>query len=229
MNTSHNVFNMDYYRTIIREAQHHGYKFVTLREFVDLKCPDQGYFILRHDLDRQPMSLKPIIETEREMGVNSTLFVRLAGADYNLLSYPCFRAVKHAHDVGTEIGLHTNPVEFAAINDTVPWNVLSAELKLLRSFFSDIDGVAPHRDVNYMYNTLPWLDENWSSMAQTLQLKYHAYEKKILETVTYVNEGFDPHLCWRSITPEQAMVTGKSIYMLTHPHWWFKDHAFEAP
>jgi len=230
MNTSHNVFSMDYYKSIIREAQRQGYKFVTLQEFVELGCPDIGYFIIRHDLDRQPQSLPPIIDAEHELGVRSTLFVRLAGADYNLLSYPCFKAVKYAVSIGTELGLHTNPVEFAAINGLKPWEVLRDELHLLRGFFNtSIVGVAPHRDINYMYNSLPWLDENWASNAQVLYLKYHAYEDRILKRVTYVNEGFDPHLCWRSVTPEQAMTTGKSIYMLTHPHWWFRDHAFEAP
>lgn len=225
---SHNIFNMVYYRDIVTGAMSNGYRFVTLAEFVKLGCPDTGHFVVRHDLDRQPMSMATLIQVEKELGINSTIFVRLAGADYNLLSYPCFKLIKEAADAGSEIGLHSNFVEFATINGLLPETVLEAELKTLRSFFN-VEGVAPHRDINYMYNSLPWLNQNWDDVVEHLGLTYHAYEGRILSKVTYVNEGFDPHLCWRSITPEQAIETGKSIYMLTHPHWWFRDHAFEAP
>lgn len=219
---------MDYYGRIILDAKTRGYVFMTLSEFIKADCPDRGCFIIRHDVDRQPLALAPIVKLEHELGVRSTTFVRIAGADYNLLSYPTFKVISDAVLMGTEIGLHSNFVEFGTINNIDPARILAAELNLLRGFFV-VDGIAPHRDINYMYNSLPYLDEKWSELSQTLQLKYHSYEQRILSNVTYVNEGFDPHLCWRSVTPEQAIVTGRSIYMLTHPHWWFRDHAFETP
>lgn len=222
----HNTFNMDTYRSIIRAGKECGYKFVTISEFVELGCPKDGYFIIRHDLDLKPLSLKCIAEVEREEQVRSTTFVRLVGADYNLFSYPVFEVIQYAA-VMMELGLHSNFVEFAAINDVHVEAVLKSELQMLRSFFP-IYGIAPHRDINYTVNSLPWLDKHWDRIRHEYKLSYHAYESRILESTIYVNEGFNPHLCWRNLTPFDAMKTQQSVYMLTHPHWWFKHHPFET-
>jgi len=223
---SHNNFSMEYYASIIKLAQVSGYSFCTLSEFVRLGCPKRFHFVIRHDLDRQPMSLRAIFDTERELNVRSTTFVRLAGAEYNVLSYPCFKMLSEMAHQGWEIGLHSNFVEYAVINNLSPEALLMGELNMLRTFF-DVVGVAPHRDINYMYNSLPFLNENWQRFSKEMNLSYHAYEDRILSNTMYVNEGFNPHICWRSITPEEAVKTGGSVYMLTHPHWWYKEHAFE--
>lgn len=227
MKTSvHNKFSMAYYEQIINNAKNVGYQFVTLSQFIELGCPDELYFVIRHDLDHKPMTLKNVIETESKLNVKSTTFVRIAGAEYNVLSYPVFNMLKMAEESGMEIGLHTNFIEFANINNVDPSNVLSGELSLLRSFFN-VKGIAPHRDINYTFNSLPWLNMNWEKISNDLKLDYHSYEERIFSKVLYVNEGLDPHLCWRN-PPEKAIVTGKSICMLTHSHWWFKDHPFEV-
>jgi len=225
--TSHNDFSMETYEWIINDALCEGYRFVTLSEFIKLGCPDKYFFVIRHDLDHKPSSLEHVINSELKMGVRSTTFIRVAGAEYNPLSYPCFKLLKHASEHGMELGLHTNFVEFAAINKLNPRDVLESELNMLRAFFP-IRGLAPHRDINYLHNSLPWLEEHWKEISEELKLDYHAYEDRILSKVVYANEGFNPHLCWRT-HPSQGLATGRSIYMLTHPHWWFKNHPFETP
>lgn len=224
---SHNSFNTQYYATIISDALESDYKFVTLSEFIQLGCPDTKHFIIRHDLDKMPNTLPPITKVERTWGVVSTTFVRMTGCAYNAMSYPCFEALREAQKIGCEIGLHSNFVEFANINQVDPHDVLVAELAYMRAFFR-IRGIAPHRDIHYMWNSLPWLEENWSHIKDELDLDYHAYEKSISDATIYVNEGLNPHLCWRNLTPHDAIVTGRSIYMLTHPHWWHERHAFEG-
>jgi hypothetical protein len=225
----HNAFNMTTYRDIICRALVRSYKFVTLDEFVRLGCPDQIHFVLRHDVDKTPLALPPIIDVEAELGVKSTTYVRVAGAEYNPFSYPAMKAFQGAAKRGTEIGLHTSFFEYSQINGFDPLSVLKGELNVLRAFF-DIRGISPHRDINYTYNSLPFLETSWQLVA-ALGVFYHAYEKRIMDATTYVNEGFNPHLCWRSTNPFEAIDkgNGRSIYMLTHPHWWFKDHPFEAP
>lgn len=225
---SNNKFSMEYYKSFLKKALDCGYKFVTLNEFVTLGCPNKGYFVIRHDLDKQPMSLKHVIEAEHELGITSTIFVRIAGADYNLFSYPCFELISSAAKWGMEIGLHSNFVEFSKINDLNHKKVLSSELDMLRSYFT-VTGIATHRDINYMYNSLPSLEKDWHDIKKSMQFSYHAYEDRIMSKTVYVNEGLNPHICWRSLTPEQVIETGSSIYMLTHPHWWYKNHAFETP
>ena len=79
-----------------------------------------------------------------------------------------------------------------------------------------------------MYNSLPWLEKNWTSIKKSLDLKYHSYENIFFQkNMIYVNEGFGPHLTWRNLNPFQAMDTNNNIYLLLHPHWWHINHAFE--
>ena len=229
LETPLNAFSMDTYASIIKHALEHSYKFVTLREFVKLGCPDKHHFVIRHDVDRCPLALEHIVDVEASFGIASTTYVRVAGAEYNPFSYPAFKVFKAASEKGTEIGLHTSFYEFSKINNVDPLQILEGEIAMLRSFF-DVASVSTHRDINYTYNSLPYLTENWDNIASTLKLEYHAYEAKIMSAMTYVNEGFNPHLSWRSITPFDAVEkgNGKSVYLLTHPHWWYKTHPFEV-
>lgn len=230
MSLQQHAFSMATYERIIRQGLDRGYAFVTLSEFVARGCPDTGHFIVRHDVDKSPLTLAPIVDVESKMGIRSTTYVRVAGAEYNPLSYPAMKVFKDAESRGTELGLHTSCFEYAQLMNLDAYRILKGELDALRAFF-DVKSIAPHRDINYVHNTLPFLDENWSRIRKELKVDFHAYEKRIIDSTTYVNEGFNPHLCWRSITPFDAIERGgnRSIYLLTHPHWWFKDHPFEGP
>jgi hypothetical protein len=127
---------------------------------------------------------------------------------------------------GFELGLHSNFVEFAKLHNQSASKILKAETKLLSTFW-DIRGLATHRDINYTYNSLPWVEVNPETL-ESLGFKYQAYDKRFFENAVYVNEGLNPHLCWRNHRPEDVIKTGKSIYMLTHSHWWWVKHPFEA-
>jgi len=222
-----NMFNMVAYERIIRYARDRSYKFVTLSEFVDLGCPVKQHFVIRHDVDKTPTSLLPIINVERNLSVRSTTYIRVCGSEYNPFGYPAMKAFQEAVRSGTEIGLHTGCFEYAKINSLDPMSILKGELAVLRVFF-DVKSIAPHRDINYIYNSLPFLEQQWYRISTEMGIKFHAYEHRIIASTIYVNEGFNPHLCWRAGTPQDAVDTGKSVYLLTHPHWWYKDHPFEA-
>ncbi|MBI3446830.1 MAG: hypothetical protein HY055_16060 [Magnetospirillum sp.] len=221
-------FSLAYYASIITRAREAGYRVVTLAEFISLGCPDQRRLILRHDLDTKPASLAPMLEVERDLGVASTVYVRVMGPEYNLYSYPLFTVLREAAAAGTEIGLHTNFAEFAAINNLDPYKVLESEVSIIRSFF-DIAGISCHRDINYIHNSLPALEDNFAEWGQKLNISYQAYDKYILGKTVYVNEGLSPHLCWRSLRPEEVIPSCRSIYLLTHSHWWYRNHPFEVP
>jgi hypothetical protein len=111
-----------------------------------------------------------------------------------------------------------------------PFYVLESEWNALGWHF-DVVGLAPHRDINYSHNSLPWLEQNWDANIKKNRLlpglEYHAYEKRIMDSVTYVNEGLSPHLGWRDNKPEDVIKQDRSIYMLTHNHWWYDVHPFE--
>ena len=131
-----------------------------------------------------------------------------------------------AESNGHERGLHTNYVEFSKILNLNKNKILNNEINILKKFF-DVKGIAPHRDLNYCYNSLPDIELNWDSIKSDNQIEYHAYDSKILNNTVYINEGFNPHLCWRLHKPEEIIPTGDSIYLLTHNHWWYDDYPFE--
>ena len=225
MNDTNNIFSLQYYESIIVKALQGGYEFCTIEKFLDKGCPKEKHFILRHDLDVKPLTLKRTLKVEDKYDIKSTIFVRVTANEYNLLSYPVFRMIKDAHKNGHEVGLHTSFVEYSKINKLEPLQVLEAEVNLLKNFFK-IKGIAPHRDLNYAFNSLPFIEQNWQDLKR-MGLEYQAYERRILDSVVYINEGFNPHLCWRGERPEEVIKSKSSICMLTHNHWWYEEHPFE--
>ncbi len=219
-----NSFSMRLLETVIETARLAGYKFVPLEE-MQREPQRQRQFSIRLDLDFKPQTLLPFVELGKRQKIPFTLFVRVNGP-YNPLWYTSYSAIAAMASAGAEIGLHTNCVEWAAIHGIEPGRVLAAELNLLKEWF-EVKSIAPHRDVNYMHNTLPWLEQNWTQLSKQHGLKYHAYDAGLLRHALYVNEGLSPHLSWRGQTPFEAIETGKPIYMLLHPHWWWVDHPFE--
>ena len=222
-----NNFTLDYYTHILRDAHTLNYSFMTLQQYWDNGCPKDKVFVIRHDLDTKPLSLCNVLEIEHEFGIASTIFVRVSGNTYNPFDYITYPIIKNAQFHGYEIGLHTNFVEFAQCNDVDPFDVLEAELNSIRSFYGDVKSIACHRDVNYTYNSLPFVEQHWQHISTQHKLSYQAYDARIMNSLLFVNETAEQKLGWRSLSPEDAVVTGKSICLSTHPHWWFKKHPFE--
>jgi hypothetical protein len=237
---SNNFFSLAYYESIIMQALDADYKFVTLREYYDAGCPDEKHFIMRHDLDKLPSSLPPMLKVEEDHNVRSSIFVRVHG-DYNPFHPRTVLMLQRAQAKGHELGLHSDFMEFGRIIQKIPhkerWETFDTydktervflnELDALRSHFHEINSVACHRDINYTHNSLPWLQDWWTTLKEENDLHYEAYDGKILESSTYVNEGLSPHICWRNKKPEDVIKTGRSIYLLTHSHWWFEEHPHE--
>lgn len=222
------VFSLDYYESIIMQAKRAGYSFKTLQSYWDEGCPLTGSFVLRHDVDKKPVTLRAMLEREQRQGVVSTVFVLVTSNEYNLFDYRTSHLVSEASAMGCEIGLHTNFLEYAKLTDGDPYKTLSAEITSARAFFPDaFKSLACHRDYNYLYNSLPWIEENWRWVAETFGMSYQAYDSTIMGNLLYVNETVNPRLGWRTSTPEEAIISGKSICMSTHPHWWFQRHPFE--
>lgn len=225
--TPKNTFSYEYYQTILQQAKTAGYTFYTVGQFLDAGCPSEKAFILRHDLDAKPASLPGLLRAEKQLGVRSTIYVRVMANDFNAFNYMTLPMLLQAKAEGFELGLHTNFLEFATITGLDPFEVLKFETNAFRAFF-DNKSLACHRDIHYTYNSLPWLQENWERVKAELGYEYEAYDERIMSSVLYVNEGYHPHLCWRNLTPEQAIETGKSICVMTHPHLWWETHPFEA-
>ncbi len=221
-----NKFSIKYLKNILETAKNKNYIFMKMSDYISQdKDLNKKYFILRFDLDLEPKRLYPIVSLLKDLDIANTLFVRVSGP-YNFLWYPNFEVIKYASNNNSEIGLHTNHVEWSNLLSEPTEEVFFSELELLRSKFM-VSGVAPHRDLNYTFNSLPWIEENWENIKKKYNLKYHAYEQKFFDNFEYVNEGFNPHLSWRNKEPLDMINSNKNIYMLLHPHWWYQNHPFE--
>lgn len=225
-----NTFTLDYYKSILRSAQRAGYQFTTMRQHWDDGCPKEGRFILRHDVDTNPLTLKGVLDVERWLGKPSSVYVRVTGNTYNPFDYRTYPLFNQVLNQGGELGLHTNFVEFARLNgrnsDHEIMTTLCEETQALRAFYP-ITSLACHRDLNFTHNSLPWLEEHWELVKATAGFIYQAYDPKLMDSFFYVNETAEQYLSWRTLKPEEAIITGHSICLSTHPHWWFKDHPFE--
>ena len=226
--TNNNLFSIKYLRKILTKAISKNYLFLTMSEYLLYKnTSNQKLFMLRLDLDFKPERLIPIINLMKDLDLPLTIFIRVSGP-YNFLWYPNYEAIEFASKNKAEIGLHSNPIEWSKIiGYKTSEEVFSAELNILRSKFN-VDGFAPHRDMNYSFNSLPWLEENWKKFKKKYSLKYHAYEKVFFKEFVYINEGFNPHLTWRRDNPFDKIEQNENIYMLLHPHWWHLNHPFES-
>ena len=222
----YNKFSLDYLRKILKTALDEGYQFKTLKDYYTSGTNPDKVFLLRHDLDAKPQHLMPMLELQVDLGIRSTTFIRINAGDYNPFDYKTFPILNYASNNGFELGLHTNFVEFSAIHGLDPEKTLKAELECLRSFFN-IESLTPHRDINYAINALPWIESNWEKLKSKYNLIYHGYEPLFIQNTKYLNEGLNPHLCWRNGDPIDIIKTGQPIYMLLHPHWWYKNHPFE--
>lgn len=228
--TSENIFTLKYYKNIIETALNRGYTFKTLQAFYEERSAGatERSFVLRHDLDAVPSRLEQMIEVELECGVTSSVFVLVRAAHYNVFSHEIHRVLTRCIAHGIEIGLHSNFLETAMILEKEPIDILAAEANILCSEYESVSGIACHRTLDFMFNSLPYLQKNWSEIQQRTGLQYDAYCDTIISDSIYVNEGFNPHLGWRDVTPERAIETGNDIIMLTHPHWWHRAHIYEG-
>jgi len=223
-----NGFSINYYREILESAKNNGYEFLRIRDYVLNKNAktEKKIALIRHDLDDKPQRLGAILDVEDDLGIRSSIYVLVHTNLYNFLSVPVLQSLRQAESMGFEIGLHSNFVEFAKLLDTDPDEILAKEIEILRCHFQ-IDGIACHRNIDYMFNSLPYLEEKWPSFKKSLSLLYQAYDQELFGGFQFVNEGLSPHLGWRSLTPEEVIASGQSFYLSTHPHWWHRVHAFE--
>jgi hypothetical protein len=218
-------FTYAYYESFLLEAIERGYHIMALRDFVTNGSFSSKVLILRHDVDKNPHSLAPLIRIEERLKIRSSLYVRVCGAEYSFLGYSFMRDLASLERVGFEIGLHTNFLEFAHFLSLDPMQVLKMEVDSLRTFF-DVVSFSCHRDLNYVVNSLPWVEENWNQIRKETDIAFQAYDKEIFGHLNYINEGLNPHLKWRSDSPETVIRRDESFYLLTHNHWWFEEIPF---
>jgi hypothetical protein len=100
------------YGRLLKAALGHGYRVVTLEEFLDERLPDGDgpVLILRHDVDQHPASALAMADVEGALGLRSTWYLRWRTARPEV--------VAELRRRGGEIGFHYETLSRAALDGT---------------------------------------------------------------------------------------------------------------
>lgn len=217
-------FTFKHFGEILELARNHDYDFLTLSEYYDLvknKLPiPKKLILLRHDIDDTFERTKFFLEAEKKHNIKATYFFRLHSY-YNIFSFKNYSIIKLVSEMNHEVGLHTEIMEFvSAFKEENPKELLKKEIRVLETILGKkIRGITPHRDIGTTKNSLPFIkDINLGDF----NIDYHSYDKIFNDGIKYVNEGLNPHICWRDRCPCKLIGEVDKMYILTHPRWWFK-------
>lgn len=155
-----NRYTFDYFRDMLEFALHAGYEMMGCLDYFKAKSREElgsHTLVLRHDMDRGVWRAKQMAEIESELGVRGTYFVRLHCPQYNAASFDGFVAIRAIAELGHELGLHDETLDFAAVSGEPPELVLERDIGILESLFGvDVRGAAPHRDWSGCNNLDLW-------------------------------------------------------------------------
>ena len=218
------AWDQAYYHQILSAFVANGYQAMAFTEYFCLPAAERQHkLLLRCDVDERIDRVPVLLEPQAEFGMRATWFVHIH-ASYNAFSYDGYAAIRDIIASGSEVALHSNFVEFAALMGENPGDVLRRERAMLEAICGrPVLGHACHRDMNYIHNSLPWLEAH--DGIQGFGFLWEAYDPLFTtDNILYVNEALVPrHLGW-SIDPEQAAKTSQNVCLFIHPHWWHRKY-----
>ena len=218
-------FTFKHYAETLERALTSGYKFYTHLDYWRRR-PDGPSILLRHDIDNFVKRSVEFAQIEASLGIPATYFVRIHG-DYNLFHVNDYLRFKTIQELGHEIGLHSDVVEFAALTgqsdrleDLFRREILFLETALdVKSY-----GVATHRDFNQAPNSLPYVG---SLDLKQFGLEYDAYHPAFVRDRKYVSEKVNRGIGWWENCVCHYVGPEPQLTVLTHPRWWFHQHFYE--
>lgn len=207
-------FKLGHYQEVLSEFISKDFVSITLQDFFS---PDfvmnkaHKYLIVRHDIDHDMSLLENMVDIETNLGIRSSNFFRLRAKNYNLLSRGSIDIVKRVLDMKHSVGFHYENID---LED----NKIKTILTLLRKEFGDnvFRTVSPHEPTRTGMKT----GFSWKKVG----VLGDAYDKDLMEKFKYIS---DSSCRWREGCMHNYTDSKDSMYILTHPIWWYKDHPGE--
>ena len=205
-------FKVSHYKESILGFLNNDFISTTLIE--EFMSQSIGYkkLILRHDIDHDIKLLEKITDAEHELGVTSTNFFRIRAKNYNLFSRCAIRIVEKLLKQGHEVGLHYEDLDLDEIKLDFLFSFLRAEFG--KDTFKIVSPHEPNRCRNK--NIVNW---------KKFGVLGDAYDKKLMENFKYIS---DSSCHWREGCMHNFADTRQSLYILTHPIWWYNNHPGEC-
>ena len=210
-------FSLKHYQSCLETAQKSGYKFLTMKEAVELKAPQKKVIVLRHDIDHQLRLALKFAKIEKSLGIKATYFIRLH-ARYHPFSHKGYRVLKQLKEMNHELGLHYD-CDFATLFDEDPRHFLRRDKELFETLIQDkVHGVSPHEP---MRSSIKLTDKE----ANMHGFLYQAYTNLFTKDMKYIS---DSSCRWREgCMCEFIKKEEPRLCILTHPIWWFKASPLE--
>ena len=190
----------DLYRKLLDKIVEKGFKVFQVKDIHnDVTSNCAKALILRHDVDLSPRHALWMAQDEAKRGIQATYFFLISGEYYNILESECRAALLAIKDLGHEIGLHFDKVEF-----------LKQECKVLSSIIGiPIHSVSQHDPTIRELKRIKDMD------------LINAYDKKITENYGFVYVS-DSGMKWRKYSAFDCLDFNK-LYLLTHPESWYSN------
>lgn len=193
-------FSYSSYHYLIELLLTHGYRFSLFTE-----NPDEMHVYYRHDVDTDFLGTLELASIESEHGVHSTWFFLPDCTIYNLLSSDLFQVIDTLDKKGHSIGLHIDASRYPSLE------AMSDDMDEQYVFFSKrlpIQKIVSfHRPAQWLLNDIQI--DGW----------INAYEAKFYSDIVYISDS-NRREFWQETRLSDALDTGKSMTVLTHPLWW---------
>lgn len=164
--------------------------------------------ILRHDIDFSLEVALFLAELEYKHDVQSTYFILLATPFYNPFHRKSKNIIKKIRDMGHDIGLHFDEVNYSISNFEELVASVEKETDILSKCFDiGINTVSMHRPSKWLLNSDVQFDKIINS-----------YSKRFFKEFKYIS---DSQMMWRE---DVYRVIQSNLYdrlhILTHPIWY---------
>lgn len=192
---------------MLQSALKAGYKFVDFPTLAENPCRDR-LLAMRHDCDNDLVAAQNLSLIEKSYGVQSTYFLMLRSALYNLLSPPNLAIARGLSANGHAIGLHFDMFGFENLSDSELCAQIDSEINILENEVgAKVEVVSFHQPSNRILgNEIKLNVRNTYSAQDTCGAFYLS----------------DSNMNFRHGDMENWILNNPydRVQFLTHPEWW---------
>jgi len=220
-------FSLNHLRETLERSLAKGYSFLTLSEYLECDERPKKLVLLRHDIDYSIADMFDIAEIEQDLGIRSTIFIRIHSRFYNPFDKDNFQRIAKLKRMGHEIGLHFEPI-FASKNALNLRLLLIKDLRILEEAFNiRVRGISVHlakRSNLEISEKLEWIQLGISKNGDRHIMRYSA-DSRCLSIVfpdLFKDCIFlkDTNAKWGGRSLCESVGKDPFIYVLLHPVWW---------
>jgi len=215
-------FTLRKYTELLKSIMESGYEILTVERFLN-KSKHKRVVVLRHDVDKRPLTSLLMATIEHKLGVNSTYYFRLSTFKPKI--------VARISSLGHEVGYHYEVVDKSKGDLSKAWRMFKQELGYMRKFVSIVTA-SQHGNPLSKWNNLSLWD---SHDFHEVKLIGEAYLSFMNINITYVSDtgmSWSSHFSVKDTLPTAVSLkntdelirriqqNNENFYILVHPDKW---------